>query len=351
MSLLDSALPAVQLFTPAERDDNERYKAELLALIASGRALLLVGAGCSVPAGYVTWHGLMRQLEALASRWGQGFVPNPNMRVDDPLRYADLIQAHIRSHTGNLDRYVSLLHDLFSADIGRCSDLHRQFIALPFRGVVTTNYDTLLEGALAECDPEHAIHNGFSVNASLATPVAKFFHACDDETMPRRIAHLHGRFDEADKIILSRSEYLRAYGFSVDIGEPPKVSVEWTLHRKVLWALLATRRVIFVGFSMTDQYLNTMLGYVADDLWSWDKPLHYAIMDLKPSSASSAKLKAENLLRQFGVRVVFYENLDGRHQGLHNMVEGAIARCGLPPITPSGRRIWFEAQNEHLRRM
>ena len=37
----------------------------------------------------------------------------------------------------------------------------------------------------------------------------------------------------------------------------------WTLHRKLLWAVLATRRVVFIGFSMEDPYFDNMLETVS----------------------------------------------------------------------------------------
>ena len=46
-----------EIFTPEERDENEERKRELIELVASGEAVLIVGAGSSVRVRYVTWDG------------------------------------------------------------------------------------------------------------------------------------------------------------------------------------------------------------------------------------------------------------------------------------------------------
>ena len=61
-----------EIFTPEERDENEERKRELIELVASGEAILIVGAGSSARVRYVTWEGLLDELENLANRCGEG---------------------------------------------------------------------------------------------------------------------------------------------------------------------------------------------------------------------------------------------------------------------------------------
>ena len=44
-----------EIFTSKEWDKNEERKHELIELVASGEAVLMVGAGSSARVGYVTW--------------------------------------------------------------------------------------------------------------------------------------------------------------------------------------------------------------------------------------------------------------------------------------------------------
>ena len=53
-----------EIFTPEERDENEERKRELIELVVSGEAILIVGAGSSARVGYVTWEGLTKEIKA-----------------------------------------------------------------------------------------------------------------------------------------------------------------------------------------------------------------------------------------------------------------------------------------------
>ena len=54
------------IFTPKELDENLKRKHELIELVASGEAVLIVGAGSSARVGYPDWPDLLKKLEELA---------------------------------------------------------------------------------------------------------------------------------------------------------------------------------------------------------------------------------------------------------------------------------------------
>ena len=137
---------------------------------------------------------------------------------------------------------------------------------------------------------------------------------------------------------MSTNDYQKAYGIvaSKDISELKLPSVnqvqigsEWTLHRKLLWAVLATRRVVFVGFSMKDPYFEKMLETVSEDLWRWDKSIHFAIMSISPNNAKGSKDKAKMLKNKYGVDAIFYEDFDGSHLRLEHIVAEVAKACGV----------------------
>ena len=133
-----------EIFTPEERDENEERKRELIKLVASGEATLMVGAGSSARVGYVTWKGLLEELEDLANRCGPGL--DQRQRGDD-LAYAEDIKSHIQK-TADIGKYYDLLDQLFKPKSPAYDEFHSLLIDLPFRGILTTNYDTVLEEAL-----------------------------------------------------------------------------------------------------------------------------------------------------------------------------------------------------------
>lgn len=319
-----------EIFTSEEKDENAERKRELIDLVASGEAVLMVGSGSSVRVRYVTWNGLLRRLENLANECGDDFVPYEGTSEDELLEYlesAEHIKSHIRNKTGDLDRYYALLQNLFSPKNPPFQDFHRQLISLPFRGILTTNYDTVLEAALGELEPPFAYDNSFVIDENSAGRVHEFLMAMNnDKRITRRIAHLHGKFDTPINIILSIEDYYRVYGLRLTTNRVQRDS-EWTLYRKLLWAVLATRRVVFIGFSMTDPYFNKMLETVSADLWRWDKSIHFAIMSISSTNAENSKTRADGLRREYGVDTIFYEDSDNSHQGLDRILDEIGEAC------------------------
>ena len=128
---------------------------------------------------------------------------------------------------------------------------------------------------------------------------------------------------------------------------------------QALWSILATRRTIFVGFSMRDPYLAGMLKFVGNDLWLWGEPIHFAIMSITPENAQESKIRVANLKKDHGVEVVFYEDHDDTsegdiHRGLRSLIEELAQECkgrseGDMPTgaaaEPSGDRPWGGGQD------
>ena len=169
----------------------------------------------------------------------------------------------------------------------------------------------------------------------------------NDPRIQQRIAHLHGTYRNSESIILSSKDYQKAYGlvacediskskdhqkisgFELSSERQVEKNSEWTFHRKLLWAVLATRRVVFVGFSMNDPYLNKMLETVSEDLWGWGKSIHFAIMNISSESAGDSKTKAKKLKSDYGVSTVFYEVSSKSHQGLDDIITEIAKECNV----------------------
>ena len=336
-----------EIFTPEERNENEDRKRELIELVASGEAVLIVGAGSSARVGYVTWEGLLDELENLANECGEGLE---RRRRNDPLAYAEDIKSHISEEMNGLGRYYALLQNLFSPKNPPFKNFHRKLVLLPFRGILTTNYDTVLEAALGELEPQFGYDNSLVIDENSAGRVNEFLMAMNkDKRMTRRIAHLHGKFDTPESIILSIEGYHKVYGLRL-LENHVQRSSEWTLHRKLLWAVLATRRVVFIGFSMEDPYFNKMLETVSTDLWRWDKSIHFAIMSISSESSESSKSNADRLRREYGVGTVFYEDPDNLHQGLEQIIDEIDEACKVRDQPTADQVDWLEEVNQRMER-
>lgn len=335
-----------EIFTPEERDENEERKRELIDFVASGESVLIVGAGSSARVGYVTWDGLLEELKNLANRCGTGL---DQTRSGDALAYAEDIKSHIRDKTSNLRRYHDFLYRLFERKSPPCDDFHKMLVSLPFRGILTTNYDTVLEAALGAIDQESASDNSLVIDENSGARVHEFLMAMNnDKRMTRRIAHLHGTFNPADSIILSIEDYKRAYGLDPAAEDDEKNKSR--LRFRLLWAVLATRRVVFVGFSMDDPYLNKILETVSEDLWTWNKSTHFAIMSISLKDAEDSKDKSKRLNNEYGVGTVFYEDPDNSHQGLEQIVDEIHEACTIRSQPTADQVDWLEEVNQRMER-
>ena len=342
-----------EIFTHEEWDENIKRKHELIKLVASGEAVLIVGAGSSARVGYPSWSYLLKELEGLAGTWGDDFQQNYQMREENPLEYAECIKSYICDKTGNLDRYYDFLYELFQRKNPSYDKFHRMLVELPVRGILTTNYDTVLTEALSEVERHKKRDSSYNYASPLVIGkdpprlIYEFLLARNNDLqIQRRIAHLHGTYENPNSIILSSKDYQTAYGlvdyediskqedYKEDGLEPPgtnqvQESSEWTLHRKLLWAVLATRRVIFIGFSMKDPYLNKMLETVSADLWGWNKSIHFAIMSISLESANESKVNAIKFNRKYGVGTIFYEDSNISHKGLYDIITEIAKECNI----------------------
>ena len=328
-----------ELFTSEEFKENEARKHELIELVTSGEAVLIVGAGSSARLKYVTWKQLMNQLEHLAGKTC-GFEPGHEKRQEGLLVYAQAIKSHICASFGDLGKYHDFLFELFQPKSPAHDDFHRMLVELPVRGILTTNYDTVLEAALSKKkreieqkekeaplidvtplvigkDPPRLVHEFLLSKAH-------------DPKIPQRIAHLHGMYRNPDSIVLTSDDYSKSYGLHDEKASPhQRFANTWTLHRKLLWAILATRRVIFVGFSMEDPYFNKMLETVSADLWGWNKSIHFAIMRISRKNTDTPQEKADRLKDKYSVDTVFYEAADDANLGLYHIVAEIHDACHL----------------------
>ena len=341
-----------------ERNDEQKreieLKRELIELVRSKEAVLIVGAGSSKRVGYPDWPDLLKELENLPGECG-GFKPNKKKLKDEPLEYAEDIKSHIRKQRGgDLSEYYALLERSFGPRNFLPNELqfHKILVTLPFKGILTTNYDVVLEEALKAIKQLSAYEKSFIVNKNTAGQVHRFFLAMNaPDELP--VAHLHGKYDDPTNIILSSKDYEDAYdgfvvsketsGLKSDLRFPflkllkprdanqVQRSPEWTLHRKLLWAVLATRRVVFIGFGMKDPYFKKMLETVAKDLWRGNKPVHFAIRSVSPKNAevSEAREEADKLKRDCGIETLFYTDTDGNHEGLADIVNHIAEECGV----------------------
>lgn len=294
----------------------------MMSLIGSGDAIAFVGAGLSVPLGYPGWPTLLPTMETEAEAIAP-FVKVPGSL----LRRAQMVKDHFIQH-----HRLSVYHELLGREYGprpktNCTGTHKRLVRLPFRAFVTTNYEDCVETALVQ----HSAEERGSANPGVIIKpsdddrhrVSLFLRSLTESVRGQRwVAHLHGRHDDTKNIILTEGDYHAAYGISQpgQTARPEKT----TLHRHLVWALFATRRLVFLGCSMDDPFVRELLELVATDLWEISTPMHYVILPLDKDSLDSSESTAARFKR-FGLQVVYYDNLQSDHAFLDSLLEESDA--------------------------
>jgi NAD-dependent SIR2 family protein deacetylase len=313
--------------------NNRSHREAMFAAIASGEVIAFVGAGLSAPLGFPSWPALLTKLHDRATQLPQSQFNPPESIKADALQYAEEICNHFVAHSA-LSEFKSILGREYAprATGANFSLTHNRLVKLPFRTFVTTNYDSCLELALTDneikqgkspCpDPSVIIKK----NGQDRHRVSLFLRSIVENTgnHDRHIAHLHGRHDDTENIILTTSDYVESYGVILNGKQPQNYPV--TLHRLLVWSLLATRKMVFFGCSMDDPYITVLLNMVARDLWEQGQMSHFVVLPIDEQSVLSVDGLSQQFLR-FGLQPVLFDNWSGDFSKLNQLLDEAIEHC------------------------
>ena len=257
----------------------------LVPVLSARRPLLLAGAGASAGLGYPLWDDLVQRL-------AMAFAPALTLS-DDNLANVDEI-ASVAAHDGRAHEYLKWLDRTFCFDGAPRKDLgfHRRLISLGFCGLITPNFDPTLEQAcIAEYTSAACVHRCESVDLTDAKRpylVFDFLRCLGGSPHHDGVLHLHGLHSAPDRLILGAQDYAKAYGHDLSAGNAELR----TLPRKIIWTLLATRPVLFVGFGMNDPFFNKTLELLGGDFILTDEPAHFAIISYDVDLTNTAGMLA-----------------------------------------------------------
>lgn len=317
------------VFSSEDLQANTEKRNKLVRLIQSGEAVLMAGAGCSGSL-FPVWLSFMTELKQQALE----IDPTFNANDSDYLDFADKVKECLGD-----DRYYSAIHETFKARDPTHKRFHESLCRMPFRAFTTTNYDKVLEYALTTITltPDNSLYfEGITKNI-----IHEFLRSLNHNSgLPKRVMHLHGVHDVKASIVLGSREYLSKYGFAlneqattlydeIQSGAITKEDFErlllqhgysWPLRRKLLWSLLATRRLFFVGFSMTDPYFTKMLDFVKDDVGTYNGESHFLLLRVTAGNFEDNRGFAKMLKREYGIETIFFEEKEDEYDGLGNFI-------------------------------
>lgn len=236
-----------------------------------GVAAAFVGAGLSVPAGFVDWKELLREI-----------AEELDLSVDDETDLIALAQFHV-NHARGRGRINQKLVEEFTKD-AKLTDNHARLAMLPLDCIWTTNYDQLLEDAL------QAAHKRFD---------RKVTHKHLALTRLKRdvvLYKMHGDIDDPDEAVLTKEDYER-------------YEQKRSLFSEQLRGDLLSKTFMFVGFSFADPNVNYILARVRALMGESTRPHYWLTRDAnKDPKASAVEKKRQRHriedLKTYGIRTV-----------------------------------------------
>ena len=304
----------------------------------------MVGAGSSALVEYPLWGELINKL-------GEMFAPDlPEPASDNILTHSDQIKENI-VRSGRTSEYYKYLDRIFGPheDRENYTDFHCALIKLGFCGLVTTNYDKVLEHAAGAANggTNYRICESIDLcDKDKRYRVFKFLRSLSPENPYTSVLHLHGCHDNPQEIILTERDYFEKYGMKTheEDSPPGPGRILDSFHRKVIWSLLVTHPHVFVGFSMNDPFFTDLLKIVRHDFSLDGDNVHFAIMGY---SDSDERKQTANRLKSKGIQPVFYHTPKYRngivdHRGLQNMIfelQNILKKEPHKPKEPKTERI------------
>lgn len=282
---------------------------DLIHRIINGNAVVFVGAGLSVGAGFPNWPTALRQLLDWGAANGVDLKNRRQLQglitKNELVLVAEELQALFTKA-----QFQQAMHSVFRKPASTPTPVHLSLTEIPFVAALTSNYDTLLESAYTK-----KLGNQPPVFTS-AQP-KDLGWAMRGENF--HIVKVHGTIDQIDSVVLGRKDYRR-----VMHSNPA--------YRRYMDMTFGSRTVLFLGFSLEDPDIQMILDHLRADFQDYSGP-HYALLP----TGRSPNIKQEALKRDFAVHPITYRPSASSHPEVHDFItllrdEVALAMGPASPI-------------------
>lgn len=291
--------------------------ATLKEVLCQDDTVLFIGSGISRWSGLPTWAGMIENLAEYVDHHGGS---SELIRVE--ARKGDFLQAASygfdklsKMQIGEFIRQAS------KYGTAKPHDIHKKIVNLGPRAFITTNYDDLIEQSLRkwrqdEFCPAPVTNRNLTELAGIVQARANSF-----------IFKPHGDAGDSESIILTREQYrlLLAQG-------------ERHAALDSLTMLLASRPVVYLGFSLRDPDFNYIRDLLANTYRNGIRD-HFAIM------ADVTEPEIDYWRRNYGIHLVSYSTFEGSDKSRdHSSILKLLDDLATPAI-PSPRPDSFDPKS------
>jgi hypothetical protein len=233
-----------------------------------------VNAGTDLPIGVEVARGLLEKLlDRKVNAWSDLLEVKSKPALK---RYPDLARARVQDLArvalhmeleGNYPALVAYLKEIIADENRSPARILHVLAGLPFKLIVTTNYDRLLERAFAlEKQPPPLV---------LSQPIEGFSAQQVDEWQPklaadeRVIYKLHGSFDDpTPNLVISEDDYIDFLGIAADekLGVPRQIK-----------ARIKDSVLLFLGYGLEDWDVRSIYALLIEKARRRERNMSFAI--------------------------------------------------------------------------
>ena len=300
--------------------------------------MAFVGAGFSAPA-VPTWDELLRRLgdnsplsDEVRNTVTQLLGKSGDIGLFDREAAAQLIEEDLG------ERFFEELDNAMINDDEegnkRVNTRTRLLNSIPFQSVITTNFDRHISGSSFTKTDIRSLLRPTNTGWAEGTNWLSGHH-------DRPIVKIHGDLSSTDRKVSDDPLVFSKLGYRKLLFEVPN-------YQAVVRSLLATRTILFLGFSFSDAYLNLLRSEILS-MFGTDSsrsPAAYAVVN------DLSEAESDYLLRQEGIKTISYDsNNPPNHRAfdllLEQIVETTSADRVAADLLSEKNLLWFDPRPQN----
>lgn len=270
-------------------------RTDFVELVNSRDMWAFLGSGASIDAGGPSWRSLIEQ-----SMISLDPILKKNIEADAIFSSA-LNSKRFPKCFSRIEHYCGrdMLEDIVKNVMNKINSPGKMVQLLsswPFKGYITTNYDSLVEKAMSNLD-----ELGWSSVGNTRDEVRKI-----SGNVSKVIWHVHGcaaMSSDKSRLVLTEEDYDNFY-----LGGSPVISQ--------LKALMSHSRIVFLGFGFEDQEIMRILKKIGK-LTDPTRPV-YAF--LHRNTGEQHESERSELLDEYNVDLIPYKKVDESHTRLLDLL-------------------------------
>lgn len=267
----------------------------LIRAIKNNECILFAGAGASADAKLPTWAELVSGMTKMVEEVGEENENNAEeiQKLLDNKEYI-VLANFCKEKLGDFDFSNYIKNKL---DVSKKTSLtHGLLSRIPFKSVITTNFDCFIEK--------------YSANSAVIYP--DDFESNDNINIDlvdekKYIYKIHGSYDKASSIVLTKSDFRN-------------ILFKKIKYKQQLKQIFLSNIVLFYGYSFNDPDIDFLLQEIMAE-YDGKTQKHYALMP------DIDEIKREYLQREYNLRVIPYNTVNGSHIAANVFLKKIIESC------------------------